>query len=155
MFYPFIDDAEVELVGAEAGGRGLRAGEHAASLTQGQPGVLHGSFSYVLQDEDGQTRTSTRSRPGSTILASAPSTATGKTSAGSATRASPTPKRSTPTTHRPARRHPPRARVEPRPGPGVQGGRRLGPEKILVVCLSGRGDKDAYEVARLRGESFG
>ena len=55
MFAPFIDDAEVELIGAEAGGRGLKAGEHAASLTQGRPGVLHGSFSYVLQDDDGQT----------------------------------------------------------------------------------------------------
>ena len=44
------------LIGAEAGGRGLKAGEHAASLTQGKPGVLHGSFSYVLQDEDGQTQ---------------------------------------------------------------------------------------------------
>ena len=55
MFYPFIEDTEVELVGAEAGGRGPQAGEHAASLSQGKPGVLHGSFSYVLQDEDGQT----------------------------------------------------------------------------------------------------
>ena len=45
----------VELIGAEAGGRGLKAGEHAASLSQGRPGVLHGSFSYVLQDDDGQT----------------------------------------------------------------------------------------------------
>ena len=55
IFAPFIDDADVELVGAEAGGRGLKAGEHAASLTKGRPGVLHGSFSYVLQDDDGQT----------------------------------------------------------------------------------------------------
>ena len=55
MFARFIEDAEVELIGAEAGGRGLKAGEHAASLTQGRPGILHGSFSYVLQDDDGQT----------------------------------------------------------------------------------------------------
>lgn len=55
MFYPFVDDAGVEIVGVEAGGRGGTAGQHAATLSHGQPGVLHGSFSYVLQDEDGQT----------------------------------------------------------------------------------------------------
>ena len=55
MFYPFVDDAAVELVGVEAGGRGATLGEHAATLSFGKPGVLHGSFSYVLQDDDGQT----------------------------------------------------------------------------------------------------
>src|SRR5262249_42507015 len=55
MFYPFIDHKEVELVGVEAGGRSEKAGDHAAPLTWGRPGVLHGSFSYVMQDEDGQT----------------------------------------------------------------------------------------------------
>ena len=55
IFAPFIDDSDVELIGAEAGGRGLKAGEHAASLSKGRPGILHGSFSYVLQDDDGQT----------------------------------------------------------------------------------------------------
>src|SRR5690348_2858435 len=55
MFYPFIEDAGVELVGVEAGGRGAAAGQHASTLVHGRPGVLHGTFSYVLQDEDGQT----------------------------------------------------------------------------------------------------
>ena len=55
MFYSFVDDATVELVGVEAGGRGKRQGDHAATLSNGAPGVLHGSFSYVLQDDDGQT----------------------------------------------------------------------------------------------------
>jgi tryptophan synthase beta chain len=55
MFYPFIDDTVVELVGVEAGGRGMTAGDHAATLGAGKPGVLHGTFSYVLQDGDGQT----------------------------------------------------------------------------------------------------
>ncbi len=55
MFYPFIDDAQVELIGVEAGGRGAEAGEHASPLSYGSPGVLHGSYSYVMQDEDGQT----------------------------------------------------------------------------------------------------
>jgi len=55
MFAPFVDDADVKLVGVEAGGRGSALGQHAASLCAGNPGVLHGSLSYVLQDEDGQT----------------------------------------------------------------------------------------------------
>ncbi len=55
MFHPFVADAAVQLVGVEAGGRGPTPGDHAATLGQGQPGVLHGTFSYVLQDADGQT----------------------------------------------------------------------------------------------------
>ncbi len=55
IFYPFIDDVGVELHGVEAGGRSGSAGDHAAPLSYGKPGVLHGSLSYVLQDEDGQT----------------------------------------------------------------------------------------------------
>src|SRR5207248_11643949 len=54
MFTAFLDDETVELVGVEAAGRGLHSGEHAASLVGGRPGVLHGSFSYVLPDVDGQ-----------------------------------------------------------------------------------------------------
>src|SRR5262245_57247224 len=55
IFYPFVDDTGVELVGVEAGGRGAAYGQHAATVNYGKPGVLHGSFSYVLQDDDGQT----------------------------------------------------------------------------------------------------
>jgi tryptophan synthase beta chain len=54
IFHPFIDDSEVELVGVEAAGEGLDSGHHSASLTKGVPGVLHGSLSYLLQDEAGQ-----------------------------------------------------------------------------------------------------
>ena len=53
-FYEFIEDPAVELVGVEAAGEGLSSGRHSASLTAGSPGVLHGSFSYLLQDADGQ-----------------------------------------------------------------------------------------------------
>ncbi|MEM7228273.1 MAG: tryptophan synthase subunit beta [Planctomycetota bacterium] len=55
MFYPFVDDADVRLIGIEAGGRTDRVGDHAAPLSHGTPGVLHGSMSYVLQDDFGQT----------------------------------------------------------------------------------------------------
>jgi tryptophan synthase beta chain len=54
VFYPFVDDAVVELVGAEAGGLGLHSNRHAATLVSGSPGVFHGASSYVLQDEQGQ-----------------------------------------------------------------------------------------------------
>ena len=56
IFYPFVGDENIRLVGVEAGGTGLGIGEHAASLCLGSPGVLHGSLSYVLQDQDGQTQ---------------------------------------------------------------------------------------------------
>jgi tryptophan synthase beta chain len=55
MFYPFVNDTAVEMIGVEAGGHAPKPGQHASTLTFGKPGVLHGSFSYVLQDDDGQT----------------------------------------------------------------------------------------------------
>jgi tryptophan synthase beta chain len=55
IFHPFIQDETVQLIGVEAGGRGSALGQHASTLTYGKPGVLHGSLSYVLQDADGQT----------------------------------------------------------------------------------------------------
>ncbi|NKC32318.1 tryptophan synthase subunit beta [Falsiroseomonas selenitidurans] len=54
LFYPFLDDASVAMVGVEAAGRGLDSGEHAAALSRGRPGVLHGNRTYLLQDGDGQ-----------------------------------------------------------------------------------------------------
>ncbi len=54
IFVPMIDD-DIEMVGVEAGGRSMKLGNHAASLCAGTPGVLHGTYSYVLQDADGQT----------------------------------------------------------------------------------------------------
>nr|WP_321350201.1 tryptophan synthase subunit beta [uncultured Methanoregula sp.] len=53
IFHPFLDD-DVELVGVEAGGKGIETGEHSATLCAGEAGVLHGAFSYLLQDRDGQ-----------------------------------------------------------------------------------------------------
>ena len=55
IFHPFIDDKSVRLIGLEAGGSGIEAGLHAATISGGTPGVLHGTRSYVLQDKDGQT----------------------------------------------------------------------------------------------------
>ena len=54
IFYPFADAPEVRLLGVEAGGSSLEEGQHAATLVAGRPGVLHGAYSYLLQDDDGQ-----------------------------------------------------------------------------------------------------
>ncbi|SFU76705.1 tryptophan synthase subunit beta [Pseudoduganella namucuonensis] len=54
IFYPYIDQKQVQLIGVEAAGEGLDTGKHAASLTKGYPGVLHGNRTYLLQDENGQ-----------------------------------------------------------------------------------------------------
>ncbi len=54
LFHPFLDDKSVRIVGVEAGGRGLEGNEHCASMNAGRPGVLHGNRTYLLQDEDGQ-----------------------------------------------------------------------------------------------------
>jgi tryptophan synthase beta chain len=56
LFHPFIGDAAVALIGVEAGGRGAGLGEHAATLARGTPGVLHGSYSLLLQDPEGQVQ---------------------------------------------------------------------------------------------------
>ncbi|MEM8937248.1 MAG: tryptophan synthase subunit beta [Pseudomonadota bacterium] len=56
LFHPFLDDDNVEIIGVEAAGLGVETGEHAASITGGEPGVLHGNRTYLLQDEDGQIK---------------------------------------------------------------------------------------------------
>ncbi|MBI3065023.1 MAG: tryptophan synthase subunit beta, partial [Deltaproteobacteria bacterium] len=56
LFYPFVKDRKVKMLGVEAAGRGIRTGKHAASILGGEVGVLHGSKSYVLQDDQGQIR---------------------------------------------------------------------------------------------------
>ncbi len=54
LFHPFLDDKDIRIIGVEAGGKGVHTGEHAASLSGGRPGVLHGNLTYLLQDSDGQ-----------------------------------------------------------------------------------------------------
>ncbi len=54
LFHPFLDDPDVRIIGVEAAGHGIETGKHAASLNAGEPGVLHGNRTYLLQDDDGQ-----------------------------------------------------------------------------------------------------
>jgi tryptophan synthase beta chain len=56
LFYPFLNDKKVKIIGVEAAGRGAKTEETAATMTSGTPGILHGSYSYVLQDNDGQIK---------------------------------------------------------------------------------------------------
>jgi tryptophan synthase beta chain len=64
LFHPFVPDEDVKLVGVEAGGKGIESGKHSASLGMGWPGVLHGTMSYLLQDESGQVRETHSIAPG-------------------------------------------------------------------------------------------
>jgi tryptophan synthase beta chain len=54
LFHPFLDDKSVRIIGVEAAGHGIESGQHAASITGGRPGVLHGNRTYLLQDKEGQ-----------------------------------------------------------------------------------------------------
>jgi tryptophan synthase beta chain len=153
IFAPFIDDADVALVGAEAGGRGQKAGEHAASLSQGRPGILHGSFSYVLQDEDGQTSNVHSISAGLDYPGVGPEHSYWK-EIGRARYESITDGEALDAYNVTARHEGilPALESSHALAQALKEAARLTPGKIVVVCLSGRGDKDAYEVARLRGE---
>ena len=153
MFYPFVSDAEVEMVGAEAGGRGLASGDHASSLTQGQPGVLHGSFSYVLQNEDGQTDDVHSISAGLDYPGVGPEHSywkdTGRVRYEAVTDAEAL------AAYEACAKYQgilPALESSHAMAQAFKEAARLGSDKVIVVCLSGRGDKDAFEVARLRGE---
>jgi tryptophan synthase beta chain len=153
IFAPFIDDAQVELIGAEAGGRGFEAGEHAASLSKGRPGILHGSFSYVLQDEDGQTLDVHSISAGLDYPGVGPEHSFWK-DLGRARYESITDAEALGAYNITAKHEGilPALESSHALAQAFKEARRLGGGKVLVACLSGRGDKDAYEVARLRGE---
>jgi tryptophan synthase beta chain len=155
MFYPFVEDRQVRLVGVEAGGRGSKPGDHASPLSYGSPGVLHGSFSYVMQDEDGQTSDVHSMSAGLDYPGVGPEHSYWKD------------------THRVeytacedqdalaafdllARQEGILAALETSHAiaKAVELARTMSKDQHLVICLSGRGDKDALELARLRGETW-
>ena len=156
MFYPFVADEGVEMIGAEAGGRGPKAGDHASSLTQGRPGVLHGSFSYVLQDEDGQTDDVHSISAGLDYPGVGPEHSHWKDT-GRVRYESITDAEALDAYQALARREGilPALESSHAIAQAMKEAPSLGEGKVLVVCLSGRGDKDAYEIARLRGEPMG
>ncbi len=153
MFSGFLEDQGVELVGAEAGGRGPKAGDHAASLSQGRPGVLHGSFSYVLQDDDGQTQDVHSISAGLDYPGVGPEHSYWK-EIGRVRYEAITDAEALDAYNATARNEGilPALESSHALAQAFKEARRLGPGKVVAVCLSGRGDKDAYEIARLRGE---
>jgi tryptophan synthase beta chain len=155
MFYPFVADRSVELVGVEAGGRGPRQGDHASTLGYGKPGVLHGSFSYVLQDDDGQTADVHSASAGLDYPGVGPEHSFWKDSGrvrythvgdDDALKCFDLCARlegilpALETSH---------AVVE-----AMRIASKRAKDDVVVICFSGRGDKDCFEVARLRGESL-
>jgi tryptophan synthase beta chain len=155
IFYPFIGDKDVSLIGVEAGGRGDAIGQHAATLSHGKPGVLHGSFSYVLQDDDGQTADVHSISAGLDYPGVGPEHSYWKdTGRVQYTHVSDADSLKAfalacklegiipalETSH---------ALVE-----AMRVAARRAKDDIVVVCFSGRGDKDCFEVARLTGEEI-
>ena len=152
-FYDFLDSPEVRLIGAEAAGRGVETRMHAATVTKGEPGVFHGMKSLFLQDDGGQIM------PVYSISAGLDYPGIGPEHAYLATigRAAYLPV----TDEEAVEAFEYLARVE---GiiPAIESAHAvalarkiapgMGPEEILVICLSGRGDKDVQSVAKYRGE---
>jgi tryptophan synthase beta chain len=155
MFYPFVGDAGVELVGIEAGGRGAGQGEHAATLGHGQPGVLHGSFSYVLQDDDGQTAPVHSVSAGLDYPGVGPEHSYWKDS-GRVRYTSVTDEDALKAFELCSRLEGilPALETAHAVVEAMRLAARRPKEDVIVVCFSGRGDKDCFEVARLRGEEI-
>ncbi len=153
IFAAFVADASVKLIGLEAGGRGSALGQHAAALCAGRPGVLHGSLSYVLQDEDGQTADVHSVSAGLDYPGVGPEHAYWKDS-GRVQYASITDQQALDAFQK----------VSQLEGilPALESAHafaylealapRLSKDQIIIVNLSGRGDKDCQEVARLIGK---
>jgi tryptophan synthase beta chain len=151
MFYPFVTETDVRLVGVEAGGRGADPGAHAAPLSHGSPGVLHGSYSYVMQDQDGQTCDVHSISAGLDYPGVGPEHSFWK-DAGRVEYINCL-------DHEALHAFDLLARYEGilpalESSHGIAQATRLAatlrPDQSLVICLSGRGDKDAAEIARIR-----
>ena len=153
MFYPFVDEQGVELVGVEAGGRSSKPGEHASPLSYGQPGVLHGSFSYVMQDEDGQTCDVHSVSAGLDYPGVGPEHSYWK-DAGRVTYTSCRDNDALAAFHTLARTEGilPALESSHAVAKAIELAKSRKPNEAIVVCLSGRGDKDAAEIARLTSE---
>ncbi len=153
MFYPFIEDQQVALFGVEAGGRGMMAGQHAASLSMGQPGVLHGSLSYVLQDDDGQTSDVHSVSAGLDYPGVGPEHAYWKDT-GRVRYESITDAEALEAFNILAKREGiiPALESAHAVAYAIKQAARMNKDQILIINLSGRGDKDCMEVARLMDE---
>jgi tryptophan synthase beta chain len=152
IFAPFVADSGVKLVGVEAGGRGPEAGNHAAPLSHGTPGVLHGSLSYVLQDPSGQTADVHSCSAGLDYPGVGPEHSHWKDS-GRVHYVAATDAEALNAFDLLARTEGiiPALETSHAVHAAVELARTMRPEAIIVINVSGRGDKDVNEVIRLRG----
>ncbi|EAP72429.1 Tryptophan synthase beta chain [Ralstonia solanacearum UW551] len=152
IFYPYIDHADVKLIGVEAAGEGIESGRHAASLTGGSPGVLHGNRTYLLQDEDGQIIETHSISAGLDYPGVGPEHAWLK-DAGRAQYVGITDKEALQAFHDLCRMEGIIPALES--SHALAYACKLAPtlpkDRILLVNLSGRGDKDMHTVAELSG----
>ncbi|MGS0978977.1 tryptophan synthase subunit beta [Burkholderia glumae] len=152
IFYPYIDDTDVQLIGVEAAGDGLDTGRHAASLTGGSPGVLHGNRTYLLQDADGQIIETHSVSAGLDYPGVGPEHAWLKDS-GRAQYVPITDEEALKAFHECCRIEGIIPALES--SHAIAYGAKLAPslpkDKILLVNLSGRGDKDMHTVAERGG----
>ncbi len=155
MFAPFLDDAPVEIIGVEAGGRGANEGQHAATLSHGKPGVLHGAFSYVLQDADGQTANVHSVSAGLDYPGVGPEHSYWKDSR-RVRYTSVDDAEALAAFHQCSRLEGILPALET--AHAVVEAMRIAAKRpkddVVVVCFSGRGDKDCFEVAQLEGEAI-
>lgn len=155
VFHPFIDDRDVRLIGVEAAGEGLDH-RHAATLARGRPGVLHGMYTMVLQDDDGQTLPVHSVSAGLDYPGVGPEHALWHAS-GRVEYVSATDAEALDAFELLSRTEGIIPALEP--AHAVAHVARLAPtlprDRIIVINLSGRGDKDCAEVARLRGHDLG
>ena len=151
MFFPFVANTDVPLIGVEAGGVNEQPGQHASSLTFGKPGVLHGSFSYVLQDEDGQTGDVHSASAGLDYPGVGPEHSHWKSTGRVEYRAC-RDEEALATFDLVARTEGilPALESSHAIATGIEVAKERGKDEIVVICLSGRGDKDAAEIQRLR-----
>jgi len=155
LFYPFIDDADVALNGVEAAGEGIASGRHAATLCTGRPGVLHGNRTYLLETEDGQIIETHSISAGLDYPGVGPEHAWLKDSA-RARYVSITDQEALAAFHELTRTEGIMPALES--SHAIAYAKKLAPElgrkKVIVVNLSGRGDKDIHTVANIEGISF-
>jgi len=152
MFYPFVEDTKVKLYGVEPGGKGSALGQHAASLGFGHPGVLHGTLTYVLQNEDGQTADVHSVSAGLDYPGVGPEHAYWK-DAGRVSYATISDAESLEAFQITAQREGiiPALESAHAVAYALKLAKTMSKDQILVINLSGRGDKDCMEVARLIG----
>jgi tryptophan synthase beta chain len=155
MFYPFIADEAVELIGVEAGGRSAKQGDNASTLCYGKPGILHGSYSYVLQDEDGQTSDVHSVSAGLDYPGTGPEHSYWKdTGRVTYTNASDSDALKAFDTLARTEGILPALESSHAVAEAMKQAAKRKQNEIVVVCLSGRGDKDAAEIARIKGVEF-